>query len=56
MKTIGLMLVLFGFAAFWLLGVQCLTWDQFQQTMANWLHVPIGDKAVGVKPTAPECP
>ena len=52
MKTIGLLLVLVGFAAFWLIGIDGLTLDDFEQELANWLHIPVAGKQPGKPVTA----
>ena len=47
MKAIGLLIVLLGFAAFWLIGIEGVTLEDFEQELANWLHLPVAGKKPG---------
>ena len=56
MKVVGLLLVLFGGALFYLIGFKCYTWQDFLQEVANFTHLRIGQHDPGISPNPAPCP
>lgn len=51
MKVVGLLAVLFGGAAFYLMAVKGYRFEQFLQELANFTHIKIGQYQPGTAVT-----
>lgn len=56
MKALGLLVVLFGASLAYLIGWRCYRVQDFQQELANFLNLPVGQAKPGVKVNPPDCP
>lgn len=56
MKVLGLLVVAFFLSVLYLVGFKCYTLAEFQQELANFVHLPIGSAKPGGKVSPQPCP